>query len=153
MRVMPRWEASSASCDMDSEFSLRIWSCECSGTRWSGCTFTNFTPASAKTSKRSSAMRWTSFNTDLPGKFIAPTYTPPILACLFALESTLVSSERMETYQAIMTRRSVHRPDPGRVPSRDIVEKLLAAAVRAPSHHLTQPWRFIVLTGDALRDF
>jgi nitroreductase len=59
----------------------------------------------------------------------------------------------METYQAIMTRRSVHRPDPGRVPSRETVEKLLAAAVRAPSHHLTQPWRFIVLAGDALRDF
>jgi nitroreductase len=58
----------------------------------------------------------------------------------------------METYQAIMTRRSVHRPAPGRVPDRAIVDKLLAAAVRAPSHHLTQPWRFIVLTGDALRD-
>lgn len=27
---------------------------------------------------------------------------------------------------------------------------LLDAAVRAPTHHLTQPWRFIVLRGDSL---
>jgi nitroreductase len=29
---------------------------------------------------------------------------------------------------------------------------LLEAAVRAPNHHLTEPWRFVVLTGQALED-
>lgn len=46
-----------------------------------------------------------------------------------------------------MTRRSVPRCD-GEV-DRGLVDKVLAAAVRAPNHHLTQPWRFVVLTGDA----
>lgn len=54
----------------------------------------------------------------------------------------------METYDAIMTRRSIGKTS-DRVPARDRIEKLLEAAVRAPTHHLTQPWRFIVLSGDA----
>jgi nitroreductase len=37
------------------------------------------------------------------------------------------------------------------VPDRATIEKLLAAAVRAPTHHLTQPWRFVVLQGEARR--
>ena len=37
-----------------------------------------------------------------------------------------------------------------RRPGRDEIEALLQAAVRAPAHHLTQPWRFIVLSGSAL---
>ena len=56
----------------------------------------------------------------------------------------------MEAYEAIVTRRSVPKVDPDAVPDRATIFKLLEAAVRAPNHHLTQPWRFIVLTGDAL---
>ncbi|MGH2788151.1 MAG: nitroreductase family protein [Actinomycetota bacterium] len=57
----------------------------------------------------------------------------------------------METYDAIMTRRSV--PKTGdRVPDRAAITRLIRAAVAAPNHHLTQPWRFIVLAGDALKD-
>jgi nitroreductase len=54
----------------------------------------------------------------------------------------------METYDAIMTRRSVPKPT-DRVPDKATIEKLLAAAVRAPTHHLTEPWRFVVLAGAA----
>ena len=46
-----------------------------------------------------------------------------------------------------MTRRSVPRCD-GEV-GRTEIDKILAAAVRAPNHHLTQPWRFVVLAGEA----
>ncbi len=50
----------------------------------------------------------------------------------------------------LVTRRSV-----GKVTAQDIphatVASLLDAAVQAPNHHLTEPWRFIVLTGDARR--
>lgn len=55
----------------------------------------------------------------------------------------------MDTYEAIMTRRSVPKVTE-QVPSQDDIQKLLEAAVRAPTHHLTQPWRFVVLRGDAL---
>ncbi|MGH2756580.1 MAG: nitroreductase family protein [Actinomycetota bacterium] len=58
----------------------------------------------------------------------------------------------METYDAIMTRRSVPKLSQ-RVPSRADIERLLDAAVRAPTHHLTQPWRFVVLSGPALDEF
>ena len=58
----------------------------------------------------------------------------------------------METYEAIMTRRSVPRTDPNRTPDRETIQKLLDAAVRAPCHHVTEPWRFVVLTGDALKE-
>ncbi|MGH2768232.1 MAG: nitroreductase family protein [Actinomycetota bacterium] len=55
----------------------------------------------------------------------------------------------MEAVEAIMTRRSIAQMA-GHRPERASVVKLLQAAVRAPNHHLTQPWRFIVLTGRGL---
>lgn len=55
----------------------------------------------------------------------------------------------MDTLAAIASRRSVARTV-GPAPDHTHVERLLDAAVRAPTHHLTQPWRFIVLTDDAL---
>ena len=54
----------------------------------------------------------------------------------------------MDVIDAIRTR--VMRPKVSdRPPSRGEIEELLEVAVRAPSHHLTQPWRFYVLSGDA----
>ncbi|MDQ3957268.1 MAG: nitroreductase, partial [Actinomycetota bacterium] len=53
----------------------------------------------------------------------------------------------MEAYEALITRRSV--PRSGGHVERSAIDRLLAAAVRAPNHHLTQPWRFVVLTGGA----
>jgi nitroreductase len=58
----------------------------------------------------------------------------------------------METYDAIVTRRSVPKMRTDRTPAREQIERLLGAAVRAPNHHLSQPWRFLVLTGAALDD-
>ena len=57
----------------------------------------------------------------------------------------------METYEAIMTRRSIPKTAEG-VSSRDEIQRLLDAAVAAPNHHLTEPWRFVVLTGDLLKE-
>lgn len=50
-----------------------------------------------------------------------------------------------------MTRRSVPKTSDEPL-DRTLVERLLEAGVRAPTHHLTQPWRFVVLAGDARRD-
>ncbi|MEO8089079.1 MAG: nitroreductase [Gemmatimonadales bacterium] len=54
----------------------------------------------------------------------------------------------MDAIAAINQRISVRRfrSDPV---SRETIEQLLACAVRAPNHKLTEPWRFTVLTGAA----
>ena len=57
----------------------------------------------------------------------------------------------MDTYDAIMTRRSVPVTGEG-MPTRQQIARILDAAVAAPNHHLTQPWRFVVLAGDALKE-
>lgn len=44
----------------------------------------------------------------------------------------------------ILTRRSIRRYD-GRLVPPDVVERLLAAAMWAPSAHNRQPWRFVVM--------
>lgn len=50
--------------------------------------------------------------------------------------------------RAIHERRSVGKVDRREVP-RALVRELLAAAVSAPNHLLTAPWRFVVLSGSA----
>ncbi|MDQ3427802.1 MAG: nitroreductase [Gemmatimonadota bacterium] len=54
----------------------------------------------------------------------------------------------MDAIDAIQRRTSVRRFSRDPVP-RETIERLLDAAVRAPNHKLTQPWRFAVLTGGA----
>ena len=58
----------------------------------------------------------------------------------------------MTVIEAIKTRRSIPKLRPDAVP-REIIEQMLEAAVWAPNHRLTEPWRFYVLTGDAKRRF
>ncbi len=58
----------------------------------------------------------------------------------------------MTVLEAIKTRRSVPRLRPDPVP-REVIEQMLEAAVWAPNHRLTEPWRFYVLTGEAKRRF
>jgi nitroreductase len=50
----------------------------------------------------------------------------------------------------ILSRRSIGKFTSDEIP-RAAIEELLLAATHAPNHHLTAPWRFIVLTGDARR--
>lgn len=57
----------------------------------------------------------------------------------------------MDAYEAIMTRRSVAKTS-DKVCDQGVITRLLDAGVRAPNHFLTQPWRFVVLTGDARND-
>lgn len=56
----------------------------------------------------------------------------------------------MDALDAIHTRRSVGRL-PASPVTRDEIDAVLHAAVCAPNHHLTFPWRFVVLQGDARR--
>ena len=54
----------------------------------------------------------------------------------------------MNVSDAIRARRSIKRFTSIPVP-REAMEQLLSAAVLAPNHHLTNPWRFHVLGPDA----
>lgn len=52
----------------------------------------------------------------------------------------------MDAFDAIARRTSTRAFAPRPVP-KPVLERLLAAAVRAPNHKLTEPWGFAVLTG------
>ncbi|MGD9894779.1 MAG: nitroreductase family protein, partial [Dehalococcoidia bacterium] len=54
----------------------------------------------------------------------------------------------MDVLDAIRRRRSAVRYGEGPI-ARAVVEQIIEAARWAPNHHLTEPWRFVVLTGDA----
>ena len=53
----------------------------------------------------------------------------------------------MDAIQAIHTRQSISKVKPDPV-AHELIEKLLSAAVQAPSHHRVRPWRFVVLSGE-----
>ena len=54
----------------------------------------------------------------------------------------------MELFEAIRTRQSIGKLKPDPV-ARELIERLLDAAVQAPNHYKLRPWRFVVLTGAA----
>jgi nitroreductase len=54
----------------------------------------------------------------------------------------------MELFEAIRTRQSIGKVKPDPV-ARELIERLLDAAVQAPNHHKLRPWRFVVLIGAA----
>ena len=58
----------------------------------------------------------------------------------------------MDIVEAITTRRSIKKFT-DRTPTREEIETLLAAAVQAPNHRMTQPWRFYVLGPVARREY
>jgi nitroreductase len=58
----------------------------------------------------------------------------------------------MTVLEAIDSRRSVKEFAARPVP-REAIERLLEAAVKAPNHRLTQPWRFYVLGPEARRRY
>jgi nitroreductase len=54
--------------------------------------------------------------------------------------------------EAIRRRRSIARMKPDPVP-RDLVTRLLDAAVWSPNHRVTEPWQFFVLEGESKQRF
>jgi|SRR3989304_5459397 len=54
----------------------------------------------------------------------------------------------MDVFETIKTRRSIGKVT-DEVPPKALIEKILEAGTWAPSHHRTEPWRFVVLSGDA----
>ncbi len=53
----------------------------------------------------------------------------------------------MDLFEAIHGRHSQGKVKPDPLP-RELIKKLLDAAVQAPNHYKVRPWRFVVLTGE-----
>lgn len=58
------------------------------------------------------------------------------------------TTAREAVMACIRDRRSVGRVT-DEMPPRELIEEILEAASWAPCHHVTEPWRFTVVTGDA----
>ncbi|MXY12755.1 MAG: hypothetical protein F4Y46_01770 [Chloroflexi bacterium] len=58
----------------------------------------------------------------------------------------------MQVTEAIAARRSVNRLT-DQVPGRTEVEKMIEAAIWAPNHRFTEPWRFHVIAGEDRQRF
>lgn len=60
-------------------------------------------------------------------------------------------TERDVVLAALRTRRSIGKMT-GEIPAPELIREVLEAATWAPNHHLTEPWRFFVLQGEARDD-
>jgi nitroreductase len=58
----------------------------------------------------------------------------------------------MDTFEAIARRTSTRTFTSAPLP-RHVIERLIMAAVRAPNHKLTEPWRFAVITGETRKRY
>ncbi|MCQ6277457.1 nitroreductase [Bacillus sp. V3B] len=56
----------------------------------------------------------------------------------------------MDIFKAIFQRRTIGKVKPDPI-EKEKIEKLLEAAIWAPNHYHTEPWKFFVLTGDGRR--
>jgi len=56
----------------------------------------------------------------------------------------------MDVFEAIYSRRTIARFRPEPLPREELLA-VLAAGVWAPNHHLTEPWRFVILGSEAHR--
>ena len=74
---------------------------------------------------------------------------PPTLG---AAGTRSISIHAMNVTDAIAQRRSIKKFQ-DRPVTREEIEALLDAAVLAPNHHLTQPWRFYVLGPESRRGY
>jgi nitroreductase len=51
--------------------------------------------------------------------------------------------------EAIKSRRTIKKMDAERMPESADIDVIIEAATWAPNHHMTEPWRFVVITGGA----
>ena len=58
----------------------------------------------------------------------------------------------MQILETIRNRRSIGKTT-GESPTREQIELLLEAATWAPNHHVTHPWKFVVIAGDERTEF
>jgi nitroreductase len=60
----------------------------------------------------------------------------------------MYSKDHIRIFDLVKRRRSIGKMT-GERPTREQIEQLLEAATHAPNHHKVQPWKFIVMAGNA----
>src|SRR5215213_9737109 len=79
----------------------------------------------------------------------ARSWTRPMTV---ATMEPVTNATGMDVLEVIKTRRSVGKVTQ-ECPPRAVIEQILDAASWAPNHHVTEPWRFVVISGDAREAF
>lgn len=64
------------------------------------------------------------------------------------IDKTASTLTDMSVMELIQRRRSIGKMT-DQVPTRQQIERILEAATHAPNHHRVEPWKFIVLAGEA----
>lgn len=67
---------------------------------------------------------------------------------VYTVRNEVDASEMSPVRDVIRARRSIGKVTPEAPPESDI-RQILEAGTWAPNHHMTEPWRFVVLSGDA----
>jgi len=67
-------------------------------------------------------------------------------------ENKFLGEFPVDVITAIHSRHSIGKLRPEKLP-RELIEKLLSAAVQAPNHYKVRPWSFVVVTGKGLEKF
>lgn len=68
------------------------------------------------------------------------------------MDATIERAETgAEMLDLIRTRRSIGKMT-GQMPPKAAIEQVLEAATWAPNHHVTEPWRFAVVAGEARKE-
>lgn len=81
-----------------------------------------------------------------------PVKQQPTFDQLVQEQLTEAITGNLSAYKVIRQRRSIGQLTQ-QEPTRAQIERMLEAATYAPSHHVTEPWYFIVLTGPAREEF
>jgi nitroreductase len=56
-----------------------------------------------------------------------------------------------QVIDAIRSRRTIKKMEIDKAPADDQIMTIIEAATWAPNHHLTEPWRFVIVTGEGRR--
>lgn len=71
-----------------------------------------------------------------------------VLETVSGVEKRAVLSSSQSVMEVIQSRRSIGKVLSER-PARELIEEILEAGTWAPCHHVTEPWRFVVVAGRA----
>ena len=63
-------------------------------------------------------------------------------------QTNISNNGQMSVMEAIQSRRTIFKFKPDPVP-KPVLEDILYASIWAPNHHLTEPWRFVVIGEEA----